>query len=57
MVASLCTLYYHEFVLVAFFQMEVKLLKIVLLKAFIQISFICARLNTHLMDKCLNRSI
>lgn len=30
--------YYHEFGLLAFFQMEMKLLKIVLLKAFIQIS-------------------
>lgn len=48
---------YHEFVLLAFFQMEMKLLKIVLLKAFIQISFICARLNKYLMDEQLNRSI
>lgn len=50
-------IYYCEFLLLAFFQMEIKLLKIVLLKAFIQISFICARLNKYLMDEHLNRSI
>lgn len=50
-------IYYHEFVLLAFFQMEMKLLKIVLLKAFIQISFICTRLNMYLMDEHLNRSV
>jgi len=50
-------MYYHEFLLLAFFQMEMKLLKIALLKAFIQISFICARLNMYLMAERLNRSI